>query len=659
MTNIKVRRGTASLWTSTNPVLSDGELGLETDTGKVKFGNGAAAWTALSYAVPGGSGLQTLDPSGAWSGWKSALANQAATPIRWLALGDSITEGTGVTSRSDTWVSTVARKIREAFPSIPGNAATNSIGWTPIISTSTTLASPWTVAGSYDTASTFGFRASSTARLNQNATITGSVTGTSIDIWHAKGAATGTFTVKVNGNQVGGNYGGTNATTTSGFVQRVTLGAAATYTVVITCNSANPVYINGVTMFNGNETSGVIPHNAGRHGWVSQDWEDVANSAYWASDIATLNPHLVTILIGANDYTSAVGRVAFKANLTTVIEKLRDDAVYWPSIVLIACYKRSETATPRWEHYEYSLQQLATELGCGYIDLRDVMPDVGTQEAIDNAYYVDTVHPSDTGSMRVADEVVRVLLDPNLGRVAVDPNPVHANATTLAAGFMSTADKVKIDSGLMSLTMSKQYKVVACVVRNTGSGFQFISDGSHVPVNCLSIATAGDQLSFTITFNFTASKVVSMVGTPDETLGRKGYSMGASVGLSTATFYVGQGGGFGDYISWSGSAWTSLNGYITSTSMNGTTGLITCTHEDLSSPIAGQVTSRSLTKRASLEGLGATSTTLYLVDTSGVTVKTPTTDNRFWISRAGARRVKMDELDLANSNIWIYGVFEV
>jgi hypothetical protein len=49
MTSIKVRRGTASLWTSTNPVLADGELGLETDTGSIKFGNGSTNWLGLPY----------------------------------------------------------------------------------------------------------------------------------------------------------------------------------------------------------------------------------------------------------------------------------------------------------------------------------------------------------------------------------------------------------------------------------------------------------------------------------------------------------------------------------------------------------------------------------------------------------------------------------
>lgn len=46
------RKDTAANWTSTNPVLSTGEIGFESDTGKFKIGDGTTAWTSLIYAVP-------------------------------------------------------------------------------------------------------------------------------------------------------------------------------------------------------------------------------------------------------------------------------------------------------------------------------------------------------------------------------------------------------------------------------------------------------------------------------------------------------------------------------------------------------------------------------------------------------------------------------
>lgn len=49
---ILLRRDTASNWTSANPTLSGGEMGIETDTLKFKLGNGSTAWTSLNYYAP-------------------------------------------------------------------------------------------------------------------------------------------------------------------------------------------------------------------------------------------------------------------------------------------------------------------------------------------------------------------------------------------------------------------------------------------------------------------------------------------------------------------------------------------------------------------------------------------------------------------------------
>jgi hypothetical protein len=63
VTQIQVRRGTASQWTSANPTLAAGEWGYETDTGKVKIGDGTTAWNSEPYIGAGDvtlTGTQTL-----------------------------------------------------------------------------------------------------------------------------------------------------------------------------------------------------------------------------------------------------------------------------------------------------------------------------------------------------------------------------------------------------------------------------------------------------------------------------------------------------------------------------------------------------------------------------------------------------------------------
>jgi Major tropism determinant N-terminal domain/Collagen triple helix repeat (20 copies) len=64
MIQIQLRRGTAAQWTSANPVLADGEIGLETDTAQFKIGNGVQAWNVRAYGgiqgVQGPQGTQGL-----------------------------------------------------------------------------------------------------------------------------------------------------------------------------------------------------------------------------------------------------------------------------------------------------------------------------------------------------------------------------------------------------------------------------------------------------------------------------------------------------------------------------------------------------------------------------------------------------------------------
>ena len=66
---VQLRRDTASNWTTKNPVLLSGEMGIESDTNKFKFGDGNKTWTQLDYA--------SADSSEAvWGGITGTLSEQ-------------------------------------------------------------------------------------------------------------------------------------------------------------------------------------------------------------------------------------------------------------------------------------------------------------------------------------------------------------------------------------------------------------------------------------------------------------------------------------------------------------------------------------------------------------------------------------------------------
>jgi microcystin-dependent protein len=68
---IQLRNDTAANWTTKNPVLAEGELGFESDTGTLKIGNGTSTWTGLPEIVGGSA---SFTPSGVISQFAGSIA---------------------------------------------------------------------------------------------------------------------------------------------------------------------------------------------------------------------------------------------------------------------------------------------------------------------------------------------------------------------------------------------------------------------------------------------------------------------------------------------------------------------------------------------------------------------------------------------------------
>jgi hypothetical protein len=99
---LQLRADTAANWTSVNPILLANELGRETDTGKIKIGNGTSTWTSLAYqawatlpvAVNAGGTGQTSYTNG-----QLLIGNTTGNTLTKATLtagsGVAITNGTG------------------------------------------------------------------------------------------------------------------------------------------------------------------------------------------------------------------------------------------------------------------------------------------------------------------------------------------------------------------------------------------------------------------------------------------------------------------------------------------------------------------------------------------------------------------------------------
>ncbi len=76
-TRMQQRRGTASQWTSADPILEAGEFGFESDTGKFKIGDGVNQWSDLEYFI--NEAAIAVDVSGAIADSEKGAANGVAT----------------------------------------------------------------------------------------------------------------------------------------------------------------------------------------------------------------------------------------------------------------------------------------------------------------------------------------------------------------------------------------------------------------------------------------------------------------------------------------------------------------------------------------------------------------------------------------------------
>lgn len=106
------RRDVASAWTSANPILLDGEMGIESDSDKFKIGDGVTAWNALPYGgIKGDTGATGATGARGFDGWEPVLANETDGQRRVLRLVD--------------WIGGEGQK-----PAVPANSYVGPTGFT-------------------------------------------------------------------------------------------------------------------------------------------------------------------------------------------------------------------------------------------------------------------------------------------------------------------------------------------------------------------------------------------------------------------------------------------------------------------------------------------------------------------------------------------------
>jgi hypothetical protein len=111
MKTVQHKRGTAAILTANNPTIAAGEYGIETDTGKVKIGDGSTAWTNLGYAFSNAAALTSgtlpdarLSSAIATYSTLATAANQPASGLDVYPRGEAATGSSGGTSGQIFWI---------------------------------------------------------------------------------------------------------------------------------------------------------------------------------------------------------------------------------------------------------------------------------------------------------------------------------------------------------------------------------------------------------------------------------------------------------------------------------------------------------------------------------------------------------------------------
>lgn len=104
---IQSRGDTSSNWATINPVLADREFGIETDTGKLKFGNGIDSWNERPYTSSGrrvvsvtltDNTVQAVSTAGMTFPLRYFVAPQSGSSVRVQVTGGSASASIDVTA---------------------------------------------------------------------------------------------------------------------------------------------------------------------------------------------------------------------------------------------------------------------------------------------------------------------------------------------------------------------------------------------------------------------------------------------------------------------------------------------------------------------------------------------------------------------------------
>ncbi|ALY08463.1 minor tail protein [Arthrobacter phage Anansi] len=350
--------------------------------------------------------------------YQTKLANAANVQCNIVAMGDSITEGTGASNVVNRWQTIMQTELRYRHGALTGA----TFPWIPTWPRTSAPGMPVTRSGNVgvDVNRGIGWKA---GIINTDGAVTFTFTGTSFKLIVLKGSTTGVMDVSIDGGAVQ-SYN-TNSITGGGSDAAYKWDSGpltrGTHTARVTWNASSPanygIYLFGCLTYDGDETNGIRVLDGGYHGSNSSMYTSAQLTQLGANINSVGNVGLVISAVGTNDYGQSTPIATFKERLELFVSTLRSTG-YTGSIAFCGVYKGLTSGVARddalWTSYLDQMRQVAaTDSKVAFFDWRLRMPDVPEpyNASASLGLYADGLHPSDAGHKYIAGFMTDYLSD--------------------------------------------------------------------------------------------------------------------------------------------------------------------------------------------------------------------------------------------------------
>lgn len=379
--------------------------------------------------------------------FRKALGTRFSKPVDILWVGDSHTEGFYANNVGGGFVNLTRLALQAEY-----NVATYggfghqpaSVQVSPLLSMSGAAVAEYTHG--------LGLRSISLPAAGATAT---SVAFTADRLWvhYTQGPAFGNLSISIDGGApvlVDAH----NATLKGGRVWDSGALTYGTHTVTITVDNtgSNAVYnaiVEGTTWFikDGGAPgggTGVRMWPSGHSGYKASDYNTVATGTLWLDGLDTVDPDLVVLAFGTNEWVQGQTPAQYAAALTAMIGNIRAKAPSNPSIVILHMWKPGPAPQSDWDAYKHAIDGVCAATGAVVFDLESRLPHNPSVTAVATDLFHDQYHLDANGHNLVARELTAWLIDRPHTRTIVGENTTDQVTLGIQKGVSQNSDLVNL-----------------------------------------------------------------------------------------------------------------------------------------------------------------------------------------------------------------------